>query len=233
MSTNNDEMTYWEIIAKTKWGSYVYEVEKEVVIRANTMSNRRTTLLDLGTGGGRWAQLLSNMGWTDIICIDVNPQDLNICHKRIPDALCVLTDPGARAIPAKSESVEFLLCIEVPTVINSEWFIEESFRVLRSGGLLLATLHNKFSYRTLLHRIGAFRSPSMRNSYYKLSYNKFRRNLFQTGFKVIHQKGFCWPPFSRTSDSKLVPSFIKIEKHLGLKNVPKVSPWVIVIAQKP
>jgi ubiquinone/menaquinone biosynthesis C-methylase UbiE len=233
MNIEQDELTYWEIVAKTKWGNYVCEIEKETVIKANALSKRRTNLLDMGSGGGRWAQLLLNMGWTDIICIDVNPKDLNICSRRIPEALCVLADPEAHLIPAKKESIDLLLCIEVQPVVNSEWFIEEAFRVLRSGGILLTTLHNKFSYRSILHRAGVIRSHEKKNTYYKISYNALRRNLSQTGFNIIYEKGFCWPPFSRTSDSGLVPLFTKAEKRLGLMHVPKISPWVIFLAQKP
>jgi len=232
MNTEQHETTYWETVAKTKWGHYVSEIEKEAILKADALAIEKTTLLDLGCDGGRWSQLLLHLGWTDIICADINLSGLNICKKRMEDNLCVLLDPRASFVPFKTQSIGLLLCIEVPQAINFNWFIEESSRLLRPGGILVCTIHNKFSYRPIFHYIWTVRSPSRKNIYYKIHYRKFKHDLFRTGFEIIYEKGFCWPPFSRSSNSSLVPYFTRIEMLSKLNSLPIISPWVVFIARK-
>jgi len=50
----------------------------------------------------------------------------------------------------------------------------------------------------------------------------------RAGFEVEDAAGINWLPFSRTSDSPLVPALAKLEKALRLDRLAGISLWVIV-----
>ncbi len=225
----NDEITYWEKVAKSRWGSYTSEIEKDAILRSHYLTTRPTTALEIGCEGGRWSKLLSDFGWR-LICTDVNQQTLNICKKRIPTAKCILVSPDDSKIPCNTESRGLVLCIEVSPAITADWFIDEVFRVLQKGGLVVGTFWNQLSYRGLLQHFIA----SSRGSYdwYSLSYSAWKRRFRTRGFTFIHEEGFYWFPFQRASNSPLVPVTTRIERFLGLRKLVCLSPWVVFVAQK-
>ena len=68
--------------------------------------------------------------------------------------------------------------------------------------------------------------------YYQMSYIDWKRDFCKQGFKMLYEEGICWFPFSRSSNSLLVPMFTMIEQRLGLRRLPNLSPWVVFLAQK-
>ena len=71
-----------------------------------------------------------------------------------------------------------------------------------------------------------------RSELYKISYAECRRRLESAGLIVAFEQGYCWFPFPRSSNSRLVPFFIDIERRLGLGRFTAFSPWVVFIARK-
>jgi SAM-dependent methyltransferase len=223
------EDTYWENIAKSRWGSYVTEVERRVILKANDLAKGPTTALEVGCEGGRWSKLLVDLGW-EVVCTDVNPDTLAICQRRIPAAKCILVDANNTTLPCETESLGLLLCIEVINVFRGDWFITEAFRVLRHGGLVVGVFENKLSFRGYVrHLISSVRGEF---DYYKVAYPSWRNKFCKQGFKMIYEEGICWFPFSRDGNSLLVPVCTKIERYLGLRRLPSLSPWIVFLAQK-
>jgi SAM-dependent methyltransferase len=119
-------MTLWEMIASTKWGSYISEIEKRALLKAHILAARPAEALEIGCEGGRWSKLLSDLGWK-MTCIDVDAKALAICQRRLPAADCILVDSQARKLPCNTGSLGLVLCIEVPHVMpDSDWFISEA-----------------------------------------------------------------------------------------------------------
>ena len=56
--------------------------------------------------------------------------------------------------------------------------------------------------------------------------------LAGAGFEVLHEEGYCWSPFARTSNSPLVPVFVQAERMLGLHRWIALSPWIAFVARK-
>lgn len=102
--------------------------------------------------------------------------------------------------------------VGVAKAIKSDWFLEESFRLLDEGGLVVGMFFNLLSYRGLV----AHATISLRRSYdyYELTYPAWKQRFSKRGFVFLHQQGLCWFPFRRTSNSALVPIFSKIEEFL-------------------
>jgi SAM-dependent methyltransferase len=174
--------------------------------------------------------MLSELG-CQMTCVDVDPRALKLCQQRIPSATCILADAGARQIHCQSASFDLLLCVEVAPVIQSDWFVAEAGRLLKDGGIFVGVSWNRSSIRGLFsllwHRI-----KHTRSDFYKFSYPEWRRSLVSTNFRLIHEEGFCWGPFGRLSDSRLVPVFVGIERMLELPRLVSFSPWVAFIARK-
>lgn len=221
--------TYWEVAAQSFWGSYISAAEKEAILRAHELAGDPASALEIGCEGGRWSRLLSERGWK-MTCTDVDSKVLDVCQERLPFASCILADPECEEIPCAANSVALLLCVEVPPVIKASWFPAECRRVLTEGGLMVGVFFNLHSWRGLL----AHATASMRRSYdyFDHSYASWRKSLRGNGFTMVHERGLCWFPFRRSSNSRIVPSCVAIERCLGLQKLPELSPWVVFIARK-
>jgi ubiquinone/menaquinone biosynthesis C-methylase UbiE len=226
---DQDQTTYWEDVAKSRWGNYITEVEKRVIFKAHDLLRKPGVALEVGCEGGRWSKLLSDLGW-NMICTDVNPNTLAMCQKRIPMAKCILVEMENTRLPCESGSVKFLLCIEVFDVILNKSFIKEAFRVLQNGGIVAGVFNNKLSLRGYVRHLSSVAQGKFDS--YKVSYPSWRRKLCQQGFKMIYEEGLCWFPFTRTSNSPLIPPLTQVEYRLGLYRLPSVSPWIVFLAQK-
>ena len=228
-SLEQDKSTYWEDVAKSKWGSYITKVEERVILKANELFIKPEKALEVGCEGGRWSIMLTDSGW-DMICTDINPNTLAKCQQRIPNAKCVLVKEDDTTLPCESESVNLILCLEVFNVLWNDWFITEAFRVLQDGGIIVGVFNNKLSFR------GYFRHliSSMKGQFdsYKVSYPKWRYKFCKQGFKMLYQEGICWFPFTRDSNSPFIPICTQLEYYLGLRRLSSLSPWVVFLAQK-
>jgi ubiquinone/menaquinone biosynthesis C-methylase UbiE len=233
----HDEPTFFEKTARTRWYSYLTEVEKRAILKANDLVGKPTTALEIGCdGGGRWSILLAKLGWK-MICTDINPDVLDICQRRIPTAKCILVSPNDSKIPSLTASIGLLLCIEVDPVIHSDWFIHEAFRVLTSGGTLVGVVSNSFSHRAVAHRLMSIFDSNRRkegtvSSLYKFSYRKWKKQIVQTGFNIAYEEGYRWLPFSCTSNFLLIPQLTQLEHRIGLCHLTMISPWIVFVAQK-
>ena len=225
-----EEDTYWERVAKSRWGMYVSDAERRAILMANDLAKgiATHTALDVGCDGGRWTKLVVDLGW-EVISTDINPDTLSVCQKRIPSAKCILVEKDSTTLPCETESCVLLLCIEVP-VSSSDWFQKEAIRVLHTGGLMVIVIQNRRSLRGHFYHLTS--TLKKRIDYYKISYPQWRNELCKKGFNLISEEGICWFPFRRSSNSILVPAFIQLEEVLGLRRLPSLSPWVVLVARK-
>jgi SAM-dependent methyltransferase len=225
------DVEQYDRIAETRWGRYLTAIEKQAILTAHRHAAAPSVVLDVGAAGGRWSQLLSELGWR-AICTDVNQRSLAICQHHLPDATCILVGQDDETLPAEDCSVGMILCIGVFAVMPSAWFLKEAARVLRPGGLLVGEFNNKCSVRGglkhALHR--ARRSAGF--DYYSTCYKSWKAGLRSKGFGIIQEEGMCWMPFSRSSDSWLIDPLVAMERKMGLTRVPDVSPWVVFVARK-
>lgn len=231
ISDEHDVALSWENLATTRrYVKYTSQIEERIILKAHSLALGATTALDIGCDGGRWSKLLDDAGWR-LICTDVSQRALHLCQQRIPTATCVLSSPHDSQFPCETESIRLALCIEVPEVMNADWFVDETFRVLQKGGLVVGVFFNRLSWRGLLHPCIAF--LKRRSAYvYRYSYSQWRKRLRNRGFFVVYEEGFGWSPVSKTSNSLLVPVVSYLEHSLGLGKLVSLSPMVIFIAQK-
>lgn len=226
--TKSDQ-TYWEEVAKTSLGSYITDIERRLILFSSSMLSKAGRALEVGCEGGRWSRLLADLGWI-MTCADVDEKALRVCKEKVPESTCVLTSQDSETLPVETTSLQLLLCVEVRQVIQSEWFGAEAARVLQKDGLVVGVFWNSRSIRALFHRADARRTGSV--DYYSYSYSAWRKRFKSLGFQFVKEEGFCWLPFKRASNSKLVPFFTGLERALRLRKLPGLSPWVMFVARK-
>jgi SAM-dependent methyltransferase len=226
-----DAVTRWEAVGSTTWGSYISAIERAAILEAQRLWGPPANALDIGCEGGRWTALLDELGWS-VTCLDVDNAALESCQLRVPSARCVFASPDSTSLACESGSVQLLLCIEVQPVVQSRWFFGEAARVLVPGGLMVAVTWNSVSIRgaaaaalSRLRRQGS-------HPFYRQAYRPWRHALVRQGFDILTERGLCWFPFGRASDSRLVPIVVPVEQRLGLARLPALSPWIIVTAKR-
>ena len=139
-------MTFWEKAATTRWGTYVTEVERRIIIEGHALAVEPARALEVGCEGGRWSKLLSGLGWM-MTCIDVNAAALAACREKVPEADCILAQPSDQTLPCSSDSMALLLCMEVAPVIHSDWFLVESPACCGRAAILVGMAWNSVSLR--------------------------------------------------------------------------------------
>jgi SAM-dependent methyltransferase len=224
-----DEATFWEAVAATRWGRYVSQLEEAAILRAHRLARAPTHALEVGCEGGRWAKLLADLGW-QLTCTEVEERTLRICQQRLPAANCVLVRPEDRQLPCATESMGLILCMEVERVMHADWFQDEVCRVLQAKGLIAGIMQNRRSWRGLAQR--AKNRIAGDDGWYSVAYPDWRSRFRARGFTFVHERGFYWLPFRRSSDSVLVPVCTRLERSLGLQRLPDISPWIVFVARK-
>lgn len=221
--------TFWESVATTRWGRYTTDVVEDAIALASEIAGERGSALEVGCEGGRWSRRLSDMGWA-VTCTDIDAQMLSLCQERVPTANCILVSPVAKTLPCSDESVRLLACLEVFAVMDSDWFAKEANRVLLDNGVLVGVVLNRSSLRGRFVRFKQFLKGNSR--FYNLSYAEWRRRMSAAGFTIAFEKGYCWFPLTRSSNSRFAPFFIKLEQWLRLGRFTAISPWIVFVATK-
>ena len=228
-----DTKTRWESAGATAWGSYLTEAHRRVLVRALGLAPGQGAAMDVGCEGGRWSRYLVER-FTPTICTDIDPAVLGICAERLPQATCVLTGVADERFAVGDGELAMLVVFEVDPVVSAPWFSKEAARVLQTGGVLAFTHINPASLRGVAYRGLALvnRARREREFYRGPSYASVRRSLVRAGLEMVHEEGLAWPPFTRESDSRLIPAAVRLERALGLPRLVPVSPWVLGLARR-
>jgi len=224
--------TYWDNVAETRWGAYLTAIERRVILKAQALAGHPQAAIDAGCGSGRWSKMISELGWK-VTCLEISPGALEICRLNVPSAKGILTEPSDTSLPCETGSANLLLCIEAFPLIQADWFPTEARRVLAEDGIFVGVYMNRHSWRGLACQVKyRLKRDPFRNVFYTSAYSDWRRQLKQNGFELVHEESCSWGPFSRASNSMLVPAFTRFERLIGLSRLIAWSPWVVFIARK-
>ncbi len=96
-------------------------------------------VLDLGCGEGGFAAAAAEARASEVLGVDVAQAAVRRAHARHPELRFEQVEPGGR-LPLEDASIDLVWCSEVlKHVLDTARLLSEARRVLRSGGLLLAT----------------------------------------------------------------------------------------------
>ncbi len=212
--------THWEIAAKTRMGKYLTQVETQFIHDSLNLTNLNT-VMDVGAEAGRFSQLNSN---AESISIDIDSYGLKRLSLKTKTIDAIQAD--ARKIPVQNTIFDIIFMIEVLDYIPElDQAFMEAYRTLKPNASLIVSFGNKSSLKAKLRQLSG--------KTYQHSYNSVTQTLTKTGFQIKRKTGYNWLLFGRTSQNLLIPALAKLERIIGLRRAPSLSPWVIIHAVKP
>lgn len=223
----NNELTYYEKVALTRWGNFIRkEEDKGFEFSINQIKNRNA-VYEVGCEGGYWLLKSKAMGFKDISGDDIDSQSLDILKNRDNSINTILKNPNDNRMFAQDSSIDLLIAVQCPDVTNHLWFYEEAMRVLKNNGILYLSVTNKQSYKGLIYKIFSKGLIS-----YKYSIGNFKEILAKNSLEILFICGYAWMPFNRASNSSFVTILNYLEKVLSLNKLTSLSPWVYMVIRK-
>ncbi len=155
-------------------------------------------LLDIGCSTGDWAAHWQEKGWQSA-GVDIDREHAQLARSRGIDAK--YCDLNHDQLPFEKQSFDLIFAGEViEHLIDTDGFISELYRCLRSGGHLLITTPNLVSFenrlRVLLGIYPVWVNYNLSGSGHVRAYTPrvLRKQLREHGFEVVIHKG-NWVPF--------------------------------------
>jgi ubiquinone/menaquinone biosynthesis C-methylase UbiE len=156
-------------------------------------------VLDLGCGEGDFAAAAVEAGAGDVVGVDVAEAAVRRARGRHPELRFEQVAPGDR-LPLEDASVDLVWCSEVlEHVLDTARLLSEARRVLRTGGLLLATTpaHGRLR-RAGLALAGWERHFDPRGADLRFYTARSLRDLLgEFGFEDVAVRGAGGPPLLR------------------------------------
>jgi SAM-dependent methyltransferase len=229
-----DPVEFWDYASRNSaMARYIAGVEEAFLTRTlDAHPGPLDVVVDAGAGTGRFSRMLAPRA-ARVVATEVSAPAISRLAAIAPNVEAVQVIPTDTRLPVEDAAADCVVCIEVPELTVSSWFYEECGRVLKPGGLLLVTINNGRSWKGLVAalRRGKYRMKTG-SSMYGSSLPELAARLRSSGLRVEEAQGFNWLPFPRVAGSPLIPPLAALERLLGLRRLPGVSPWVIVRAVK-
>ncbi|HEY40945.1 MAG TPA: class I SAM-dependent methyltransferase [Dehalococcoidia bacterium] len=224
---------FWDFAAKTAVGQYITEREDEFLRRCLVdFPNKPKVIVDAGAGSGRFETLLASFAsW--VITTEIDQSLVHRLSQAGNNVLPLLVSDTAKCLPLADDSVDCVVCMEVPALAEQNWFYAECLRVLRPGGAIIVSVTNRLSWKGALAVLRPKRYVRKHARYYQRTIRDVRLTLKRDGFAIRRVAGLNWIPFPHASDSPLVRPVVVLEKTIGLHRLNCLSPWVLVEARKP
>ncbi len=154
---------------------------------------KRKMVLDLGCGTGVYTQIVAEN--TDrVLGLDISEVMLSYAKSRHLNLRLVLAD--AHHIPSEDKSIDTVVCIGLFEYIQRATVLKEINRVLRSDGICIISVPNRYSAARMPGKI-ICKILGKRYPCKEPSYREMLRLFEVSGFKVIESRmddGLIWLP---------------------------------------
>lgn len=217
---------FWDYHRTTTMGRYLFDREYAFVEEHADSLPAHAKLIDVCCGPGYFTTNLRKKG-KQIFGFDFSATALEMFQNNSAEVPLALAD--AMKLPVSAECVDGVIATQCLIYLDHDIFFAEAARALRPGGLLIFDAVNHFSYKGIAKLYVRRASQLPRNM---LKYADIVHSLKNCGFAVKQVRGYNWPPFLRESNHKMVHITAMIEKGLRLESLYKVSPKILVAAQK-
>jgi ubiquinone/menaquinone biosynthesis C-methylase UbiE len=152
MSTKESTVSHWDAYWRKGNLQYVNKIVEELE-KTGPLAGK--TILEIGAGSGATSIKLAQMG-SRLICLDYSRNAINVIRNNSLDAqtdvACVLAD--ANALPFKENAID--ICFHqgfLEHFRDCSTLLSEQHRVLKTGGVLLADVPQRYSLYALKKRL--------------------------------------------------------------------------------
>jgi SAM-dependent methyltransferase len=213
-------------------GKYIMKVEEDFISQCLAeFPKKPEIILDAAAGSGRFEPVLTKLSsW--VIATEAKPELMPILAQMGDNVLPILVDENSECLPVADCSVDYVVCIECPSLAERAWFYAECHRVLKPKGIVIISVTNRHSYKGAVASLWPNRYRFGLQYYYENSLRDITTRLKKCRLTIKRQTGFNWVPLQRASDSALVGLYTTIEDFLQLRRLTDWSPWVLLEAQK-
>jgi SAM-dependent methyltransferase len=234
LETETTPEFFWDQFREASLDRYLFRTEYEFVRRHILPHIDAGPLLDLGCGSGKLGIPLQQEG-AQVIGMDIDIVPLQAFAQRVQDVSLVRGD--AHELPFADESAAHVIAVQSFMFGDARRLVGEYRRVLRSNGVLVVQMLNRHGYkRALKHTVGRIvrlgRDRLNQQFIDVPSCGEMVDMLAGEGFEILGTQGYNWLPFARDSNSPLVDAAAALEGALGLRQVPALSPWVLIAGRK-
>ena len=222
---------HWDQYRDTAMGRYQLRQEQDFVRTVLRAAPRPPKLLELCSCAGRVTLPLKGLT-AGVTGLDIDFEALTVFKGPAHENPAVVAD--AQSLPFEQASFDCVVAFQCFRYFEHRAFLTNCNRVLSNDGWLVFQMVNGVSYkRTLRRLIGS--SPDEAPSG-NITADEVLAAANAHGFAVKFVKGYNWVPFipdtTRFSDSPAVRIAAIAERMLQLERYYRVSPWVLIAAQK-
>jgi ubiquinone/menaquinone biosynthesis C-methylase UbiE len=217
---------HWDRFRDTTMGRYLLRHEQAFLQRCLNHSNEVRRILDVCCGSGRMTLPLHKLGY-QVTGIDVDPAALSRLRQHSSDIPLTLGD--AVHLPYQDSSFDLVIATQCIDYLPYRQALDEFWRVLSPGGLLIFDALNRHSYKWYGKNVSR-RSLALPSA--NLCYSELLADLVNGGYVVESTRGYNWLPFVRTSNSRLIPLAGVAERVLQLPHLSRISPKILIAARK-
>jgi ubiquinone/menaquinone biosynthesis C-methylase UbiE len=201
------------------------EFNREVLVKVLTrvrslLKDREIVYLDMGSGEciTTWF-VVEILKPKRVITIDIEERFLRRCSEKSFEVL--RADLNIESLPLENDSVDFVTAFEVIEHIwNKDNMLEEAYRILKHGGLLMLTTPNLATWANrlllLMGKTPFYYDISVKRPLTKYGYGHvnlytlelLRKHLSLTGFEVIEIRGLLTPLYRRYKLLEIITLFM-------------------------
>jgi len=207
----------------TAFGQFLADFEKKRILREFT--DTKGLLLDVGTGWGRYAIELTEMG-LDVVGIDISRKMLETAMiRREKESKHHLVQANALWLPFKDDTFDYVLFVRSLKYVKDYFnVLDEVSRVLRCNGkLVIYDVGNVYTLNYLYQKVYSFIMKNKRKDdplpYYKFSVFVLKRYLRNKGFGNFLINGYLHIPrrfYKKISRKNYLDAIFKIEKIMDM-----------------
>lgn len=230
---STDQEWYWSRVCRSRMGDYTSSFERRLLKRLLPTSEISLRVLDVGGGEGRYSGYVRQLGHSPVL-LEYDSLPLEIFSEQDRGFGAIQAD--GLALPIRDSAFDVVMTIEVSICTtalndNNTRHFRDVHRILRPNGLFLIMAFNRNSYIRYLKKLSKDR-PKYEDAYYMEGPAEFARKLKAAGFEMVGCWGYRWLPFTRESNSPLIPVLAWLERGLLLSRLTRFSPWLFFAARK-
>jgi len=180
----------WDLIARTSIEDSMRLTRYRKCFRYLDKCDKNSTIIDVGCGEGSGLVLAKNMGFNNLIGLEVSIEQLISAEKKLGNSVNYIYAGTDLKFPVKNNSVDVVLSLSViEHTIDHEKFVMELQRIVKPGGIVIIS-SDCYHWR-ILQKLGKYKSSQPIDC--APSPFTLKRYFDRYGLEILHSEGFPHP----------------------------------------